>query len=117
MRSKAHLLIFVGIIGGALVGLCLNYFVAEGPRGGVLDVLDLFGKTLFIGALKMIVAPLIFFSIIAAITSIASTGEMWRIGWKTLAFYLMTTSVAVILGLIFVHVIKPGHTDNRDEYH
>ena len=61
MRSKAHLLIFGGIIGGALFGFCLNYFVAEGPRGGILDVLDLFGKTMFIGALKMIVAPLIFF--------------------------------------------------------
>ncbi|MCP4708593.1 MAG: dicarboxylate/amino acid:cation symporter [Planctomycetes bacterium] len=115
MKSKAHYLIFAGIIGGALVGLCLNYFVAEGSRGGILDVLDLFGKTLFIGSLKMIVAPLIFFSIIAAITSIGSTGEMWRIGWKTLAFYLMTTSVAVILGLVFVHVIKPGFTDKREE--
>ena len=115
MRSKAHLLIFGGIIGGALFGFCLNYFVAEGPRGGILDVLDLFGKTMFIGALKMIVAPLIFFSIMAAITSIGSAGEMWRIGWKTLVFYLMTTSMAVILGLVLVHVIRPGETSKRDE--
>jgi len=54
----------------------------------------------------MIVAPLIFFSILSAITSLAHTGELWRIGWKTLVFYLITTSIAVALGLFFVLTIR-----------
>ncbi|KPK77692.1 MAG: hypothetical protein AMJ79_02395 [Phycisphaerae bacterium SM23_30] len=100
---------------GALAGLILSKYEGSDAQGRVLYILDLFGKTIFIGALKMIVAPLIFFSIIAAITSLADTKELGRIGWKTLVFYLMTTSMAVGLGLLFVHLIKPGHSANRRE--
>ncbi|MFC1783598.1 dicarboxylate/amino acid:cation symporter [Planctomycetota bacterium] len=115
MRSKAHWLIFVGIIGGMVVGLVLSRYEGSEAVGTILDVLDLFGVTIFIGALKMIVAPLIFLSIIVAITSLTTKGELWRIGWKTLLFYLMTTSVAVLLGLVFVHLIKPGMSGKRQE--
>ena len=115
MKSKFHWLIFVGIIAGALVGLFLSRSVEAQLRNNILDVLDLFGKTLFIGALKMIVAPLIFFSILSAITSLPTTGELWRIGWKTLVFYIVTTSIAVGIGLFFVLTIRPGLSRNRDE--
>jgi len=111
MKSRLHLLIFVGIIAGAVVGVFLS---KVGSPPGVIAFLDLFGKTIFIGALKMIVAPLIFFSILSAITSLATKGELWRIGWKTLLFYLVTTSIAVAIGLFFVLTIKPGLSGKRD---
>ncbi|MHC4224352.1 MAG: dicarboxylate/amino acid:cation symporter, partial [Planctomycetota bacterium] len=72
---------------------------------------DLVGTDIFIGALKMIVAPLIFFSILAGITSLPTKGELWSIGWRTLVFYLITTSIAVAIGLIFVLTIQPGSRD------
>lgn len=112
MKSKLHLLIFAGIIAGAAFGVYLT--TVENPDG-IISILDLFGKTIFIGALKMIVAPLIFFSILSAITSLPTTGQLWSIGWKTLVFYLITTSIAVSIGLFFVLTIKPGQTPNRDE--
>ena len=76
---------------------------------------DLFGITVFIGALKMIVAPLIFFSILAGITSLPTRGELWQIGWRTLLFYLVTTSLAVGIGLFFVLLIQPGMRGEREE--
>ena len=115
MKSKLHLLIFVGIIAGAAFGIILAQAVEPASRNGIIGVLNLFGQTIFIGALKMIVAPLIFFSILSAITNLTTTGELWRIGWKTLLFYLVTTSIAVALGLFFVLTIKPGLSKNRDQ--
>ena len=106
--------IFIGMALGAVLGLLL-----EGKTGGLarnlVFVCDLFGSTVFIGALKMIVAPLIFFSILAGITSLPTRGELWNIGWRTLAYYLTTTSIAVVIGLILVLSIQPGKRGAREE--
>ena len=114
MKSKLHWLIFLGMIGGAALGAILNSMTTGGSREQLTEVLDLFGQTMFIGALKMIVAPLIFFSILSAITSLAGSAELWRIGWKTLLFYLTTTSIAVAIGLVLVLTIRPGFTQNSE---
>jgi Na+/H+-dicarboxylate symporter len=110
---REHTRIFVGMGLGVLLGLSL-----AGETGGfaqtVVWLCDLFGSTIFIGALKMIVAPLIFFSILAGITSLAEKVELWSIGWRTLAFYVVTTSVAVVIGLLFVLVLQPGHRGDRE---
>ena len=114
MRIKQHSLIFLGMGLGAGLGL----FLAE-ERGTVgeyvVTITNFFGTDVFIGALKMIVAPLIFFSILAGITSLPTKGELWGIGWRTLAFYLVTTSIATGLGLLFVLTIQPGLRGERTE--
>lgn len=115
MKSRLHLLIFAGILFGVIVGLLISRAPEAALSRKLLPWFDLLGQTVFIGALKMIVAPLIFFSILSAITGLASTGQLARMGWKTLAYYLTTTSIAVIIGLFFVLIIKPGHTPRRDE--
>jgi Na+/H+-dicarboxylate symporter len=70
--------------------------------------LNFFGKTLFMGALKMLIAPLIMASIIAGVVSLPGLDALKRIGFKTMGYYVMTTSVAVTIGLIAVLVIQPG---------
>ena len=67
-----------------------------GVAGGLL--LDLFGKTLFLGALKMIFAPLILASIVAGVTSLPNVRELGSIGIKVFVFYLLSTTVAVSIG-------------------
>ncbi len=116
MRGKLHTLVFVGMILGVVVGLALSR-VAPGSalRENGLWLADLFGRTLFVGALKMIVAPLILFSILAAITSLGSRGELFRLGGRALGFYISTTSIAVAIGLVLVLAIGPGHRGNREE--
>jgi Na+/H+-dicarboxylate symporter len=105
---RQHNLIFLGMILGAGLGLL-------GPPSGVAWWLDLFGQTIFIGALKMIVAPLILFSILAGITSLGSQKELWTIGWRTMVLYLVVTSVAVAIGLLLVLTIRPGERGPREE--
>ncbi len=114
MRIKLHNLIFIGMIGGLLIGLGL-WAIKRSPDETYQAVythalwwLDLFGPTVFMGALKMIIAPLILASIVSGVTSLPDMKELGAIGWKTLAYYFCTTTIAVIIGLVFVLTIQPG---------
>ena len=127
MKLKLHHLIFAGMGLGLIAGLILWGLDAraaggtpeqlaawQATRSNILWWLDLFGSTLFTGALKMIVAPLIFASIVAAVVSLGNPKELGRIGVKTLVFYAATTTIAVTIGLIFVLAIQPGMRGSRD---
>ncbi|UCE61233.1 MAG: dicarboxylate/amino acid:cation symporter [Phycisphaerales bacterium] len=117
MRIKLHNLIFLGMIGGLVVGLGLWAIKGrEGPAyqsvyTQTLWWLDLFGPTVFMGALKMIIAPLILASIVSGVTSLPNMSELGAIGFKTVVYYFCTTTIAVIIGLAFVLTIQPGKKD------
>lgn len=64
--------------------------------------------TLFVNTIKMLIVPLVFCSLIVGVTSMQDTAKMGRIGFKSFAFYLGTTSIAISLGLIVGSVIRPG---------
>lgn len=70
---------------------------------------NLLGKTIFMGALKMLIAPLILASIVAGIVSLKGLDQLKRIGVKTFAYYFCTTGIAVSIGLVAVLLIRPGH--------
>ncbi|MDT8412913.1 MAG: dicarboxylate/amino acid:cation symporter [Vicingaceae bacterium] len=63
---------------------------------------------IFINLLKLIAIPLVLFSIIVGISGLSDIKRLGRVGAKTLGIYLLTTVVAVSLGLVLVNVIKPG---------
>ena len=111
MKIRLHNLIFVGMILGLVIGLFLHEAdepVRPGWIAGTLWTLDLLGPVIFMGALKMIIGPLILASIVAGVTSLPNIAELGAIGWKTLVYYGVTTSIAVAIGLVFVLVIRPG---------
>ena len=64
--------------------------------------------TLFVNTIKMLIVPLVFCSLIVGITSMQDTARMGRIGFKSFAFYLGTTSIAISIGLAVGYVVKPG---------
>jgi len=111
MKLRLHNLIFAGMAVGTAAGVLL-WWAAAGEEPDWFRTtmwwLDLLGPTLFMGALKMIIAPLILASIVAGVTSLPSIRELGAIGWKTLAFYAVTTSIAVTIGLVFVLTVQPG---------
>ncbi|MGE0090050.1 MAG: dicarboxylate/amino acid:cation symporter [Bacteroidales bacterium] len=63
---------------------------------------------IFLRLLKMIVIPLILSSIISGVANIGNEGDFGKLGLKTLAYYLSTTVLAIIVGLVLVNLIKPG---------
>ena len=63
---------------------------------------------LFLRLLKMIIVPLILSSIISGVTSIGSAGKLGKISLKTFAYYISTSFLAIITGLILVNLVQPG---------
>ena len=65
-------------------------------------------KTMYINALKMIVAPVVFFSIASCIVQFSNLTELGRVGGKIIILYVMTTIIAVMVGLGMYYLFKPG---------
>lgn len=63
---------------------------------------------LFLSALKMIIVPLIFTSIVAGMANIGGGANLGRIGLKTIGYYLTTSILAIVSGLLLVNLLKPG---------
>jgi Na+/H+-dicarboxylate symporter len=63
---------------------------------------------LFLRALKMIIIPLILSSLISGVTNIGTGGSLGRLGLKTISYYILTSTFAIVTGLFFVNMIKPG---------
>ncbi len=63
---------------------------------------------LFMRALKMIIVPLILTSIISGVANIGNAENLGRLGGKTMIYYLTTSTLAILTGLFFVNIIKPG---------
>lgn len=97
-RIALHWQILIGIVLGILFAF---YFPIIVPGLSVL------GK-LFIRALKMIVVPLIVSSLICGVTNIQNGKSLGRIGGKTLLYYMITSLLALITGLLLVNIFKPG---------
>ena len=63
---------------------------------------------LFLRALKMLIIPLILSSLISGITNIGNGQNLGRLGLKTIGYYIITSVLAIVTGLLFVNIFKPG---------
>ena len=76
------------------------------------DVYNFIG-TLFLNALKMIIVPLIVSSIIVGIAGIGSSSALGRLGGKTVLYYMATSLMAILIGLLLVNLVAPGVIDGQ----
>jgi Na+/H+-dicarboxylate symporter len=67
-----------------------------------------FMGTLFLNALKMLIVPLVMASIICGVSGIGASAHLGRLGGKTIAFYMMSSTLAILLGLVIVNLTTPG---------
>lgn len=63
---------------------------------------------LFMRLIKMVIVPLVFASLLVGVASLGDVRKLGRMGGKTLGLYLLTTAVAVTIGLACAHIIQPG---------
>jgi len=101
--------ILIGMIGGFILGGLFNWLGTEGPVTGfvVQGVFYVVGQ-IFLAALKLLVVPLVFVSLVCGTAALDDLKKLGRIGGKTLALYLMTTCIAVTLALTAAMLIQPG---------
>ena len=104
-KSNLLMRILVALIAGVVVGIILGYGDPETTKSFV-DNTKFFGD-LFIRLLKMIVVPVILFSLIAGAASI-SPARLGRVGIKVVIYYLLTSALAVFIGLVFANILQPG---------
>ncbi|MDR3220599.1 MAG: dicarboxylate/amino acid:cation symporter [Candidatus Accumulibacter sp.] len=104
-KPNLLLRIFIGLVAGVVVGIILGYSSPDTVKAFIGNT-SIFGD-IFIRLLKMIVVPVILFSLIGGAASIAPS-RLGRVGIKIVAFYLITSAISVALGLIFANVFQPG---------
>ena len=99
--------IIVAMILGIITGVFLNIFSYDTSLSNFI-VINFFNivSDLFISALKLVIIPLIFFSIVCGIISLSDDTSLSRLGIKTLSLYLFTTIIAISLGLLFSSLIN-----------
>ena len=100
-----HWKILIGIILGLVVGYMAS--LSDFGINAIQDFIKPFG-TIFIKTLKLIAVPLVFVSLAKGISELKDIKKLSSLGGKTIAWYLLTTVFAVILGLFLVNVFQPG---------
>lgn len=98
MQNKMFLMILLSIVLGIIFGIYFpDFMISFGIVGKV-----------FINLLKLIVLPLIFCSLVSAITAIGDGKHLGKIGVYTIIYILMSVSIAVTIGLVLLNIFKPG---------
>jgi proton glutamate symport protein len=105
-RNKSLLMILGSIFLGAIIGGMLGTKSTIGTITYV-SIFQLIG-TLFLHALMLVVVPLVSSSIISGVAKMAQDQSFGRLGVKTFFFYVLTTFLAVVIGVFFVNILKPG---------
>jgi len=104
---KSNLLarIMIALVAGVVVGIALG-FGDPATTKAFIDNTKVFGD-IFIRLLKMIIVPVILFSLIGGAASIAPS-KLGRVGVKIIAFYMATSALSVALGLFLANLLQPG---------
>ena len=102
---KLHWKILIGMVLGVLFGIGMSM---AGWNQFVTDWISPFG-TIFISMLKMIAIPLIVASLIKGISDLQDISKFKNIGIQTIVIYIITTFIAVTIGLGIVHITNPGN--------
>ena len=101
------------ILIGLLLGFVFGLILKQVPEGFIKNTVLLDGVLKIIGngftsAIKMMVVPLVFVSLVCGTSSMGDVKRLGRIGGKTMLFYLGTTAIAIIISLVLGSTLKPG---------
>lgn len=97
-KIKLHWQILIALV----LAVAFGYFVPEW-----VQYFSWMG-IIFLRGLNMVVVPLILSSIISGVASIGGGSNLGRLGLKTLSFYILTSLIAILIGLFFVNLFQPG---------
>ncbi len=102
--------IFIGLLGGLLLGVVLNLWVPHSYfRDEILvDGIFYVAGNGFIRLMKMLVVPLVFCSLVCGSSAIGDTKSLGRVGGRTIGFYLVTTALAVTVAIAVAKIVRPG---------
>ncbi len=108
MAKRLTLYIMIGLALGIIVGAVLHGTIAD-PL-----LLEEIGKwfglvtSIFLRLIKMIIAPLVFATLVSGIVHMGDTASLGRVGLKTISWFMGATVVSLVLGMVLVNILQPG---------
>jgi Na+/H+-dicarboxylate symporter len=100
--------ILIGMVLGILVGWILNRTLTDPETlhriGGYLSIIT----DIFLRLIKMIIAPLVFSTLVMGIAHLGDTTALGRVGLRTLAWFIMASVISLLLGILMVTMLQPG---------
>ncbi|MFK5891252.1 MAG: dicarboxylate/amino acid:cation symporter [Flavobacteriaceae bacterium] len=106
-KLALHWQIVIGMVAGVLFALLMTKF--SWGKELVTDWVKPFG-TIFINSLKLIAVPLILASLIKGVSDLKDISKLSKMGGRTIGIYILTTVMAVSIGLLYVNIVKPGNS-------
>ncbi|MDN7227612.1 dicarboxylate/amino acid:cation symporter [Planococcus liqunii] len=112
-KTSLTVKVLSGLVLGAIVGLLINLF-APGAFENLNTFLFVPLGQIFLSMINMLVVPLVLFSIILGTAGLGDPAKLGRIGFKTVTYFLVTTTIAIIIGLGLAALIQPGLAGDFD---
>src|SRR5947207_1715270 len=107
-RKPWYRILYVQVLIAVAIGIAVGHFWPDTGRH-----LKPLGDG-FIKLVKMVIAPIIFCTVVHGIASMSDMKKLGRVGGKTLLYFELVSTLALIIGLIVVNVLKPGVGFNID---
>jgi len=109
-KLPLHWKMLIGFLVGLVAGLVVHYTV--GGDAGWVKVLTTYvtqpAATIFLRLIFMLVIPLLFAALVIGVAEMGDIRSFGRVGWRTLAYTVVMSALAVVLGLVLVNLFKPG---------
>src|SRR5499427_1042431 len=112
MRSKLTTIILIGMVLGILVGYACHILWPD-PKTAktIADYISLF-TDIFLRLIKMIIAPLVFSTLVVGVAHMGDTKAVGRIGAKAMVWFIGASLVSLMVGMILVNILRPGDNLN-----
>jgi Na+/H+-dicarboxylate symporter len=113
MAKRLTQFILIALVLGIITGWALNYAIDDGTPASaerlksIADYLSIV-TTLFLRLIKMIIAPLVFSTLVAGIAHMGDVAALGRVGLRSIGWFILASLVSLTLGLILVTTLQPG---------
>jgi len=112
MRSKLTTIILIGMVLGILVGYACHILWPDPKTAkSIADYISLF-TDIFLRLIKMIIAPLVFSTLVVGVAHMGDTKAVGRIGAKAMTWFIGASLISLLVGMVLVNVLRPGDNLN-----
>lgn len=113
MAKRLTAYILIGLVAGLVLGWVLNAAIDDGGGAGTARLQEIAGyfsivTALFLRLIKMIIAPLVFSTLVVGITHMGDTSALGRVGLRALVWFVGASLLSLTIGLILVNLLQPG---------
>ncbi len=105
-KRKSGLSLPIQILIGLVIGILVGYFLQSSP-----EVADKYIKpfgTIFLNLIKLVIVPLVFSSLLVGVVDLEDVTKIGKIGLKTMVYFLVTTAIAILIGLTLGNLLNVG---------